>query len=231
MTFESLASSSKGNAYILTAGEQVLLLECGLPIRTLQQRLGRPVSDLSACFITHEHKDHSRCATGLLRRGVPVYGSEGTARALGLEEMELVEIGLPVRLGSVQVMSFPVWHDAKEPVGYLIEEINTGERLLFATDTRGLPYVVPRLRYIAVECNYDKRLLERQDRLPDSLKARIAHNHFEVEDVIRWLRKQDLSGVLTIYLLHLSDSNSREYVWRDRFCQEFPGIDIVICEE
>lgn len=231
MIFQSLASSSKGNAYVLTAGEQVILLECGLPIQKLQHKLGRPVTDLTACLMTHEHKDHSHCAAALLRRGVPVYGSEGTARALELAEMELVESRVPFHLGGLRVMAFPVWHDAREPVGYLIDEISTGERLLFSTDTRNLPYVVPRLRYIAVECNYDRRLLERQDRLPDSLKARIAHNHFEVEDVIRWLRKQDLSGVLTIYLLHLSDSNSREYVWRDRFCQEFPGIDIVICEE
>ena len=42
------------------------------------------------------------------------------------------------------------------------------------------------------------------------LKDRIRHSHFEVNDVIKWLHKQDLSGVLTIWLLHLSAGNSRQ---------------------
>jgi len=49
--------------------------------------------------------------------------------------------------------------------------------------------------------------------------------------VIRWLHKQDLSGVLTIYLLHLSAAHSRAAAWEARFRQEFPGINIVICKE
>ena len=49
--------------------------------------------------------------------------------------------------------------------------------------------------------------------------------------MIRWLHKQDLSGVLAIYLLHLSAAHSRASAWEARFRREFPGIDIVICKE
>ncbi len=43
------------------------------------------------------------------------------------------------------------------------------------------------------------------------------------------LKKQDLSKVLTVYLLHLSAANSRAGVWQERFVREFPGIDFVVC--
>ena len=63
------------------------------------------------------------------------------------------------------------------------------------------------------------------------LKERIRHSHFEVNDVIKWLHKQDLGGVLTIFLLHLSSGNSRAEAWQRRFEREFPGIEIRICPE
>ena len=37
MIFRSLASSSKGNAYIVTGGETTILLECGLPYKKLEK--------------------------------------------------------------------------------------------------------------------------------------------------------------------------------------------------
>ena len=231
MTFRSLASSSKGNAYLVSDGETVLLLECGLPYKKLAEKSGFTLMDTTACFVTHEHKDHSRAAGQLIRHGVPVYMSEGTARALELWDAEVIEPDKPVTFGALRVMAFRVSHDAADPVGYLIDDTRTGERLFFAADTRGLSYIVPRLTYIAVECNYEESLLAASQRIPESLKNRIRHSHFEVEDVIRWLKKQDLSRVLTIYLLHLSAGNSRAAEWYNRFTREFPGVEIQICKE
>lgn len=55
MTFTSLASSSRGNAYVVSDGETTLLLECGLSFRELQKRLGYGVTDITACLVSHEH--------------------------------------------------------------------------------------------------------------------------------------------------------------------------------
>lgn len=231
LTFRSLASSSKGNAYLVSDGETVLLLECGLPYKKLAEKSGFTLMDTAACFVTHEHKDHSHAAEQLIKRGVPVYMSEGTARALECWDAEIIEPDKPIQVGAFRVMAFPVTHDAADPVGYLIDDTRTKERLFFAADTRGLPYIVPRLTYIAVECNYEESLLTASQRIPESLKNRIRHSHFEVDDVICWLKKQDLSHVLTIYLLHLSAGNSRAAAWLARFAREFPGIKIKICEE
>ena len=231
LTFRSLASSSKGNAYLVSDGETVLLLECGLPYKKLAEKSGFTLMNTAACFVTHDHNDHILSADKLIKMGVPVYMSEGTARAKNLLDAEIIEPNVPIMVGAFRVMAFRVAHDAADPVGYLIDDTRTGERLMFAADTRSLSYIVPRLTYIAVECNYEESLLAASQRIPESLKTRIRHSHFEVEDVIRWLKKQDLSRVLTIYLLHLSAGNSRAAEWYNRFTREFPGVEIQICKE
>lgn len=231
MIFRSLASSSKGNAYLVTDGETTILIECGISYKQLEKRTGYQMAQIAACFITHEHDDHSHAVEQIIKHGIPLYASEGTARALTLGDIEIIEPNEPVKIGALRVMAFPVTHDAAQPVGYLVDDMRTRERLFFATDTRGLGYRVNRPTYIAVECNYEERLLDRSEKLPLSRKERIRHTHFEVSDVIRWLHKQDLSGVLTIWLLHLSAGNSRAEIWQRRFEREFPGITIRICPE
>lgn len=229
MTFTSFASSSAGNAYLVSDGETTLLLECGLSYKALSRRLGYQLSGVDACFVTHEHMDHAQAAKQLVRKGVPVYMSEGTARALGLDDALILTPFAPVGVGHLTVMAFPVWHDAREPVGFLIEDTRTRERLLFSADTRTLKYRARRLDYIAVECNYEDELLGRSTRVPDVLKTRIRHTHFEVGDVIAWLRRQDLTRVKAVWLLHLSDAHSREAAWLDLFQREFPGVTFHVC--
>ena len=85
MRFKAYASSSAGNLYSVEAADGTrLLLECGLPLRQIQAHLGHTLSGVAGVLATHSHKDHSWAAKDLLRRGVPVYCSAGTALELGL---------------------------------------------------------------------------------------------------------------------------------------------------
>lgn len=229
LTFESLCSSSKGNAYLVRGGGSALLLECGVPLKRLAALLGAAYPDLTACLVTHEHKDHCAAAGGLLRRGLPVYMTEGTAQALELPDAEILVPETPVTLGAFRVLAFPVWHDAREPCGFLIDEPGTGDRLLFAADTRGLNRIVPRVAIAALECNYCEELLARSERIPDSLKERIRHTHFDLGGLIGYLRKLDLSLCRRLYLLHLSSAHADENRIRRAFSKEFPGLEVIIC--
>lgn len=231
MMFRSLASSSRGNAYIVGDGETNLLLECGLPkgkLARLARRSGVPLPQITACLITHEHEDHAYCVNDLLALGVPVYASEGTARALQLPDIDIIEPGEVLRFGALRVHTFSVWHDAAQPVGFLIDDRRTGERLFFATDTQRLKYIIESVTYIAVECNYEEAVLA-ASQLPEQVKKRIRCTHMEIEDAIRFLKKQDLSKTLAVWLLHLSSQNSRAEVWKTRIQQMFPHVQIHIC--
>lgn len=231
MTFTSLASSSKGNAYVVSDGETTLLLECGLTFKELQKRLNYQASMLTACLVSHEHQDHAKAAAQLLKAGIPVYMSYGTAEAHkdDMSAAHIIQAKEVLRFGALSVLPFRTFHNTAEPLGFLIEDGNTGERLLWAVDTCNLSVVADRLTYIAVECNYEAALLERSTRLTSLLKERIRHSHFEINDVVGWLHKLDLSGVLTVYLLHLSGAHANEERWMQRFRQEFPGLEVRIC--
>lgn len=220
MRFQSLASSSAGNAYVLDDGESRILLECGLSYKKLQKLMGFDAGQLRGCLVTHEHKDHARCFADLLKSGVRVYASEGTVEAL---ESEIIDT-LPVNenfeyqefsIGTFDVLPFKVFHDAKEPVGYLVRSRTDGEKMAFATDTVNLRYRFPGINILAVECNYSSDILSRNTRLPEKVRHRITNSHMEVSRLCGWLGGLDLSGCRELYLLHLSDSCSNEGLFVD----------------
>ena len=214
MIFTSLASSSAGNAYVVDDGESRILLECGLPYKRLQKLLGFETSGLAACLISHEHKDHSKCWADLLKNGVKVYASLGTAEALGSELIEPLPVNvnfeyIPFRAGSFTVLPFPTFHDAAEPVGYLLLGAD-GDELFFATDTVNLRYQLPTVNLLAVECNYAYDILDRCTKLPEKVCHRITNSHMELGRLCGWLSGLELKHCRELYLMHLSDSCSNE---------------------
>ncbi|MZK62262.1 MBL fold metallo-hydrolase, partial [Clostridium beijerinckii] len=73
-----LASGSTGNCYIVQAGDEILLLECGINFKNIKQGLGFDLSKVKGCLVTHEHKDHSKAINEVMKAGIDVYMSEGT---------------------------------------------------------------------------------------------------------------------------------------------------------
>lgn len=121
MTFLPLASSSKGNAYLVSGSDATILLEAGLTMKELRKRSPVQISSLDAAFITHEHMDHAKCVKKLCDIGVPVYMSEGTAIALDLEEANIMEQHETVEVGSLRITAF-VLIIIRTAFGYAIEE-------------------------------------------------------------------------------------------------------------
>lgn len=216
MKFQSLASSSHGNAYIVSDRDTRILIECGVTRKKLQQLTGFKVSEFDACLVSHEHKDHSNCVAKLISDGTPVYMSEGTALALGLEgatldAAEAMEHKNQFSVGTIDVVPFTTFHDAKEPLGFLFRSRIDGDILAFATDTVNLAYRFPGVNILAIEANYDKEILAQCEKIPEKVRHRITNTHMEIDVLCDYLRSLDLSACREIYLLHLSDSTSREW--------------------
>jgi phosphoribosyl 1,2-cyclic phosphodiesterase len=80
-----LASGSRGNAAVVSAGQTHILVDAGLSCRELLRRMGAAGQDpaaLTAILITHEHLDHVAGLSVLARKlGVPVFFTEATHRA------------------------------------------------------------------------------------------------------------------------------------------------------
>ena len=83
MRIASLGSGSKGNATLVDTGETLILIDCGLPKKEVEDRLdlrGLSAKDIDAILVTHEHGDHCRGVAALSRaHGLPVFLTAGTA--------------------------------------------------------------------------------------------------------------------------------------------------------
>lgn len=232
MTFTSLASSSHGNCYVVSDGETAILLECGISFRRIKKGLGFDLSAIRGCLVSHEHKDHAKSVMDIIKSGVEVFTSEGTAEALDCALITPVEAGAQFRVGSLEIMPFRTWHDAREPLGFLIYSRQDGERLAFATDTVNLGHTFPGVNLLALEANYDKDILARCDRMPDKVKERVTNSHMEIETLCKYLQSLDLSQCRTLYLLHLSNASSNEGNFANRVRRVVPRhVEVIVCAE
>lgn len=232
MRFQSLASSSHGNAYIVSDQDTRILLECGIAHKTLQKLAGFSLSDFAACLVSHEHKDHAKSVDALIKDGMEVYMSQGTAEALETDAVNLVENMEQFNVGSFDIVPFTTFHDAAEPLGFLIKSRADGDILAFATDTVNLRYRFPGLNILAIEANYDKAILERCERMPDKVKHRISNAHMEIDTLCEYLRGLDLSTCREIHLLHLSDATSHEGHFINKVARAVPkGIAVTACDK
>lgn len=215
MIFQSLASSSSGNAYLVSDGQTNILIECGLSHKKLQQACGFKLTSLDAVLISHEHKDHSQCVDKLLASGIPVYLSQGTARALELPEKLLdmateMIAGEQFTVGTMVIKPFSTFHDAQEPMGFVMQSQVDWDVFAFATDTVNLPYNFPGVNILALEANFQQDILDRSERMPEKTKKRVSNTHMEIDKLCECLRCMDLRSCRELWLLHLSSAMSHE---------------------
>lgn len=148
--------------------------------------------------------------------------TDSAVAVVGMPGVELVEAREQVKIGTLDVVPFQVYHDAAEPLGWLVRSRADGDVLVFATDTVNLRYRFPGLRILGIEANYRKDILERSERLPEKTRKRIANTHMEIEtlcDILKGMTQRgELNGCREIWLLHLSDAMSHEgdFIYRVR---------------
>lgn len=227
-----LGSSSKGNCYILRTSTETLLLECGVSFKDISKGLNYGFGGLVGCLVTHEHGDHSKAIKDLTQRGVDVYSSQETFIKLGIKSHRAkpIEAKKTFSLGGFRILPFKVEHDALKPLGFLIEHKEIG-RLLFATDTYFIQYKFRDLNYIMIECNFSKKIVsEKYDNgeIHPQLLKRLLNSHMSLENLKTFLRKNDLTKVKEIFLMHLSEKNSDPLHFK-KSIEKLTGIITTIC--
>lgn len=215
---KTLATGSTGNCYHISDGHSSLLLECGIKFKSIQQALNFNTSNIAGVLVTHEHKDHCKAVKDVADRGLDIYMSQGTTDAIGIQHHRIRPVACKqtFKVDTWTILPFDVQHDAAEPFGFLIAN-QDGEKLLFATDTYYIKYKFPGLTHLMIECNYSQRILNENvesGRIPEFLMYRVMQSHFSLENLLVFLKANDLSKVQEIHLLHLSDSNSNEDLFK-----------------
>ncbi|MBA4509163.1 MBL fold metallo-hydrolase [Clostridium sporogenes] len=212
MKLKVLGSGSAGNCYLLQGEKETLIIECGLPYKTILKGLNFNLGNVVGCLISHEHKDHCKAVNDLIKNGIDIYSSEGTAAGIEFNDINSshriheIKSEKVFEIGKFIILPFKVQHDANEPLGFFIHHKDIGE-LLFITDSYYCEYKFQDVEHILIECNYSNEILEERE-LPKTLKNRIIKSHFELENVKEFLKATDLRETKEIMLIHLSDGNS-----------------------
>jgi len=215
MKLKVIGTGSKGNAYILSNGDEALLIEAGVNIKEIKQALDFDLSKVVGCIVTHEHMDHAKSMYELMLNGVDVYASYGTIKArslVGEHRVKELHNKKNIQIGNFKILPFDVKHDAAQPLGFLIEHPDCG-KVLFLTDTYYCKYTFPGLNNIIIEANYSKEIIDKKfgpDSDKEFLRNRILKSHFSLANCKDMLKANDLRQVNNIVLIHLSDSNSDE---------------------
>ena len=135
MKVSILASGSNGNATLIETTNDSFLIDDGLSFKNLYSRICEcqlDIHKLSSIFLTHEHIDHIAGVKVLLKK-VPLkcYLSQGTYNGLNSETKEQVDLskyiikdGDVIELNGCKITVLKTHHDAREPLGYVIEEEN-----------------------------------------------------------------------------------------------------------
>ena len=234
MFIKILGSSSKGNCYILKGKNDSLILECGINPKMV---LGKEFVNTSGCLISHEHLDHAKYAADMLKNCIDIYSSDGTLKALNLTSYRANRLVQKKwnDINSFKVYPFDTIHDCAEPNGYILYHPEIAGYILFATDTKKIPYNFSvYFKHILIECNYSDNILFeniKTGQIPEFVAKRIINTHQSIDECLKYLKSLDLSQTQTITLIHLSNDNSSPETFKKVFQQEFPNVKIEIASE
>ena len=185
-----LGSGSAGNSALVATDHCKILVDGGLSARQLVLRLeqcGLSPDRLDGVLLTHEHGDHV-CGLEVLCRkfDVPIYCNALTAEAMRCDgamnthrNWRLFRTGAEFSICDILVQTFPVPHDAVDPVGFVF---HAGNRSLgFVTDlgyaTKMLTDRLRQVHALVIETNHDEKLLQNDLHRPWPVKQRIQSRH------------------------------------------------------
>lgn len=240
MNVVPLASSSKGNAYLVEHEGAVILIDCGLSCRELKKRIEaklcssasglRPSPGLDmiqAVLITHSHVDHVKGLEPFLKKyDVPVYTNLMTAEAI-VSEFQVpedafvcFENGQEFEIGPFLVNPFSIPHDTSDPVGYLVKARGEGDRWYtyfhgtdIGTPLDSIGVKLSEADIATLESNHDLVMLNTCSR-PECLKQRIRgpRGHLSNDQAADLVKRFASPRLKKLFLAHLSqDCNTPRF--------------------
>jgi phosphoribosyl 1,2-cyclic phosphodiesterase len=217
-----LGSGSGGNAVVIESHGRRLLVDAGFSCRELERRMravGIDPDSIAAVLLTHEHDDHVRGAGRFaLKHRLAVYATKGTIAGTPalppdvVLRLETLESGRPVEIAGFVVEPFQIPHDAREPVGFVVED-GARRRVGLVGDIGCRSQLAwSRLReldLLLLETNHDLDML-RNGPYPWHLKQRVAsrHGHLSNAEACEGLPELLSPRLRTVVLYHLSRTNN-----------------------
>ena len=222
--FCPLASGSKGNAIYVSDGKTKILIDAGISLRALTERLRAidvDIAEIDAVLITHEHIDHVKGLPVLCKKwGIPVLSNKETAKAimqgmmrsskesnLFVPKFKIFSTGETFQFEQMKIHPFSIQHDAIEPVAFTVEmgnlKLGLCADLGFASSL-----VLQKLQkcdYLYLEANHEPSMVHSSPR-PAVYKQRVLsrQGHLSNSESAEVLSNVYHPGLKHVFLAHLS---------------------------
>lgn len=211
----TLASGSSGNSLYVQTDHARILVDAGISYKKITQRLSSintSIDEIDAVIVSHEHSDHSLALPYLK---VPIYVSSSIANFWKDKVPNINEFitGHDFTIKDTTVASFPVPHDAVDPVGFTIEtdRYKLGVITDIGVTTRLISERLKGSNMLVIEFNHDDNMLMYSPypwHLKQRIKSRLGHlSNTEASGLLKTLAHTDLKSVT---LAHLSKVNNKQ---------------------
>ena len=198
-TLTVVGTGSTGNGYLLTCGNETLLIECGKRFRDVKIALNFNIRGIVGAITSHVHGDHHKYAHEYEQTGITVWTPWKD------ENLRQVK-----RFGGFKVSSFECQHNVP-CVGYLIEHRESGLKMLYASDTQYVKYVFKDLTAILIETNYSDKFVNREE----AKYRHVIEGHLSIETAIECIKANMTEKLKSIILCHLSAGNSDPIAFKE----------------
>jgi phosphoribosyl 1,2-cyclic phosphodiesterase len=214
--FCPLASGSKGNCLFLGTDSTKILIDAGLSVKQIRERLSEidvKLEEIDAIIITHEHSDHIRGLDVLCKQTkIPILANRDTAQAICdtlhiQPKFKIFSTGESFVFGDIAFHPFSIQHDTVDPIALIatIGEVKIGicTDLGFATSL--VKNHLQNCHYLYIESNHEPSMVHACSR-PPMYKQRVLgrQGHLSNESCAELLREVYHTHLKKVYLAHLS---------------------------
>ncbi len=215
MKLMCVGTGSKGNSYVLTNGQESLILDCGIRFWDVKKAMNFNIRGIRGALVSHTHGDHAAYIHDYQMSGIPVF-----------QPYTMESLRQDAQFGGFRVQSFGVIHDVP-CCGFLIHHKDFG-KMLYATDTAYIKYVFKGLSTMLIEANYDERYV-------DNTQAKYRHvltGHMSLQTTMECIRANSSQELRHVILCHLSESNGNPVEFREEVSKIVPpGCTVDIAEQ
>ena len=234
MRFISLASSSKGNAALISYKNTNILVDCGISKKRIVASLEKynlTLDDIDCILITHEHSDHIGGLPSILKDyDIKVVSQRDTLSSIInycesknvtvntdnfkiVAPVNILNENSSISVGDIKFYPLKGCHD----VSSLYYKFELGDIIIAILTDMGAynEYTIRTLEdvdYLMLESNYDEQMIL-DNSYPAWLKTRIIGNggHLSNRDTANIIMRLAGKRLKEVYLSHISeDSNSED---------------------
>ena len=229
MRYLNVGSGSTGNSTIIYTAQATILIDCGVSRKRVVdclQSIGRSLDDVNALLITHRHKDHTAHIDSFAALKERIYSGDAGVIDKQYQSTNVLKSFQRIEIAGLAITALPTSHDAPDSMGYLLEDLANGRRLMYMTDTGYIPFkdldYCHDCDFYLLESNHDPETLMRSDR-NNWLKMRILSDkgHLSNQQCAHYLTLMVGKRTKEVALAHLSHECNTPQMARDTFKDAF----------